>query len=797
MSFGSITTRVRPIRVGFLVDPTNAADVYRAISLSTSLWGGTYNPIIPAYRRMPRNWEPHRYKHQPVPADIISGYLEGFDPDLVVRVGRCATRSFEIGNRDLVDEKDLLGDESKRSSSIHGISLIDVMLGFWEKELKFKRNDDLHIAIPEMPRSYRTFLASVFGALPDEVLKEVDRHFSEIPSVTRVKPTLATLVEEWKPNRMFPRQLSAWGLEYRPMRNPTLFVCDATSSLDVIDYWNLRAAGYYVLPAPVQLAETEALKKISREFVDEHYYPNRLNPKIMEHATVQRSRSLPEQTVKDFCESLGIEEPAEKNQFKYSLQWWYPRLWDTWARDNTPEGISFAYAYEEEKRIGEQEERLELRSLNPKFAIDDDFSSVPRFANEFRFRFYGAKEPMAEVIPEGSRELSTAIGRIGYREWRFSRTGPVFLSRRESDLIFLDIPRAEAVMKAWLKERGWKVTLSGPGRIASQLIKQLDGSLGISLLAHRGVIKLLEELEKEAGMTWPAVVGKLKKVISDDDLHFTGGRYLELLIKANALRLGARVQCPICTRHNWFELKSLEYTLVCKFCLSDFKPPLESPKDIEWAYRAHGPFGSSIAQGSFTVLLTLQFLAGMHHDRAVTPLFSYTATKDEAQLEADLTCLYKGNPWRDSTTYVVHAECKSFNRFEKRDVNRMRQLAAAFPGAILVFATLNDSLDAREVDIITPLAMSERRKRYRGGANSPVIVLTGVELFSLSGARNCWEGRDGIYKPFSGNYFDFSNLEMVADATGQLYLGLTSFHEWAEAERKKRPRGKKASKKVA
>lgn len=793
MSLGSITTRVRPIRVAFLVDPTNASDVYRAITLSTALWGGNYNSIVPAYRRLPRNWETHRVRRQAVPAEIITGYLDGFDPDIVVPIGQCAKRNFQVGNRDLVNEEELLWDESKSSSSMHGIGLLEVMHGFWEKELKFKRTDDLDIAIAEIPRAYRTFLASVFGALPESVIKAMDRRFGNATGVTRIKPTLATLYEFWKPNRIFPRNLGTWALEYRPLRDPTLFICDATSPLDVVDYWNLRASGRYVLPVPVQLAQTESMKAIARDFIEEHYYPNRHNPRIMEHATVQRSRSLSEKTVQEFVDSLGIEEPRENSEFKYLLRWWYPRLWDAWARDNTPEGVAFPYAYEEEKRITESEERLDLRALNPKFLIDNYYSGTPRFANEFRFRFYGSKEPMAEVIPEGSRELSSALGPTGYRDWRFSRSGPVFLAKRENDLIFLNVPRAEAVMKAWLKERGWKVTLSGPGRIATQLIKQLDGSSGISLLAHKGVVELLAELEKEAGMPRQAVVGRLASIAKDDHFRLSEERYLELLINANALRLGGRIKCPICTRLNWFELNSLKYTLNCKFCLSDFSPPLDSPKEIVWTYRAHGPFASSIAQGSFTVLLTLQFLEGRHHDRSVTPLFSYTAQKDDALLEADLTCLYKGNSWRDSRLYVVHAECKSFNNFEKRDILRMRELAAAFPGSILIFATLNESLNTKEIELITPLVMSERRKRFRAQRYSPVIVLTGVELFSLTGIGNCWQGKRGLYEQFNGYHFDFSDLELVSEATSQLYLGLESWYDWSEGARSKRSRPKTRS----
>ena len=785
MASGTVSIRVRPIRVAFLVDPSDRAGLYRAIELSTFQWGGAYNPIIPAYRRTPPKWESHRVRRLPQPADIVSGYLDGFDPDIVVPVGRCSERSFQIGNRDLVNEDDLIGDISKTAIPKYGVGLIELLSDFLAKELKFKRNDDLHIAIPDMPRAYRMFLASVFGVLLKEARLIIDEDFSRTVGVTRVSPTLNNFTELWKPNRMFPRHLTMWSLEGKPYLDAVLFVCDAKSPLDIIDYWNLRAAGYYVVPIPIQVSTNENVKKLARHFIEDNYQPYRHNPNMFHHTTIQRSRDLSEETVKKFCDSLNINKAEEKIQFKYSLRWWYPRLWDAWARENASERIAFPYCHEEDRNISDGESRLDLRALNPKCELFREYSGEPRFANEFSFRFYSSKEPMAEVIPEGTRELSSAIGRAGYYNWRFSKSGPVFLAHNRDELIFLDLPRAESVMTEWFRERGWKVSLSGPGRIAAQLIKQLGGTFGTTWLAHKGVVDLLGELEKEAGMPRQAVIGKLKKVILDDDLYFDSERFLEGLLESNALRLGARIQCPICTRHNWYELNVLEYQLACRFCLSEFEPPVKSPKNIEWTYRAHGPFAISIAQGSFTVLLTLKFLAG-DHDRGITPLFSYKAVKDGKELEADLTCLYKRSTWRETGTHVVHAECKSFNRFEKRDVDRMRDLAGAIPGSVLVFATLNESLEKSELKMIGALARTERNKRLRGILYSPVVVLTGIELFSSRGIHECWEGRGGLYEEFHKRSFDYSDLTALADATQQLYLGFQAWHEWSDAQWEKR-----------
>ena len=386
---------------------------------------------------------------------------------------------------------------------------------------------------------------------------------------------------------------------------------------------------------------------------------------------------------------------------------------------------------------------------------------------------------MAEVFPEGSRELTSAIGSIGYPNWRFSRHAPVFLAHNAGDLIFIDLPLAETVMTAWFRERGWKVSLSDPGRIAKQLFKQLGGTFGASWLAHKGVIELLRMLEKEAGMPRQAVLAKLKDAIHSDALFF-----LERLLEANALRLGGKIQCSVCMRYNWYELNALDYKLRCRFCLSDFSPPLKSPKDIEWTYRVHGPFASSIAQGAFTVLLTLKLLSS-NYNHGVTPLFSYKAEKDGKHLEADLTCLYKSSSWRETGTYIIHAECKSFNRFEARDLKRMKELATAFPGAALVFATLNNELQESEVKLIRDLAISERKKRLRGKPNSPVIMLTGTELFSLRIGYQ-WKGKGGLYDRLGERAFELGELPVLADATQQLYLNLSSWFQWSEAERKKR-----------
>ena len=305
MASGTVTIRVRPLRVGFLVDPADRAGLFHAIELSTFLWGGSYNPIIPAYRRTPSKWESHRIRHLPLPSDIVEGYLTGFDPDLVVPVGICANRTFQVGNRDIVKADELIGDLKGSASPRYGIGLIELLRDFIEKELKYKRNDDLQVSFPELPRAYGLFLASVLGVLPKKAQQIINKHFSDVSGILKVHVTLTRLPELIRSNIFFPRRLTSWELDKRPLHGAQLFVCDATSTQDIIDYWNLRAAGFYVVPIPIQAAETESMKILARDFIEKNFRPYRHNLAMYNHTTVQRSRSLKENMVKRFCESLN------------------------------------------------------------------------------------------------------------------------------------------------------------------------------------------------------------------------------------------------------------------------------------------------------------------------------------------------------------------------------------------------------------------------------------------------------------------------------------------------------------
>src|SRR5262249_11332610 len=238
-------------------------------------------------------------------------------------------------------------------------------------------------------------------------------------------------------------------------------------------------------------------------------------------------------------------------------------------------------------------------------------------------------------------------------------------------------------------------------------------------------------------------------------------------------RLGLEIQCPTCSRRSWFSIKDADYDLQCPDCLENFSIRSFDPHDLVWSYRTFGPFSLPYqASGVYTVLLTLRFFkSDLLMDGTVTPILGFTSRKDDKDIEADLGLFYQSSFLRKGRIDLIFAECKTYNEFERKDVDRMSLLAGQFPGAIIVFSTLRKSLTTRERDLLRVVANKGRRYFKAERPYNPVMVLTGTELFADWRPPKCWQDA-GISVPPSYNHSAQSELLHLCDATQQLYLDL-------------------------
>jgi hypothetical protein len=797
--FGSIEIKSRPLRLAYLVDPNDAKQVRKAIQLSSSLWGGTTFPIIPLWKKMPKGWVDKPLKSPPAKS-VILGYLSAFDPDVLVQLSKEVPDFVTAAGREVIKGEGIWEDpESKRRGSPrYGIGIFEILQDIFDKSFKYRPKYPLRVVIPKIPSQLALFWAAVLGEVPpsvDKLLMEGD--FGEALDIER--PAFQT--EQWsdllKGNVLFPRRLTQHDLNILGRasfgRDVNVFFMDASKTGDVIDYWNLRAMGRTVVPAPRQLKDHPQVVEVVTDFLRHSRKPWPHKPDVFDVASIIRSRHSTMDEMEAWAKSLKCARETDNPATPfYMLQHWYPRVWDEWARSKDSAEPADAYGREESIEIAEtSERRIRFKPLLPKFANERAHSGEPRCANEVGFRLYGESEFLAEVLPNSSGDnLTRAIGGLtSFKgDWRVGRHGLVKLVK-DTFSETRDIPAAADIMFAWLSDMGWTPKLSTAGLLATQMYRQLEGNPQY-VLRNQELLGLFEYMsggpvdkdgcpvaKKKLSAEREVSVEEIKKRIGDSRLY-------EYLLSKGVFRLGMRVQCPHCRRRSWFPLESVRDSFTCQRCLHSF-PAAGNLDTGAWFYKTTGPFSvPGYADGAYAVLLTAMFFDDhTMHSMQTTRVLSLEADTGSEKLEADVACLWQDSYYGDRNDGVLFAECKTYDLFKRDDFNRMRNLAKTFPGAVLVFSTLRKTLTAKEIAGITRIAKAGRKYWKPERPINPVLILTGTELLNFSGPPYCWE------EPIKTKFDHFHGLLGLCDASQQIYLNLPSWEtEWWEKIEKKRRR---------
>jgi hypothetical protein len=332
MLSASLKVKLRPIRLAFVVDLADQHAILAAIEASSFLWGGTFNPIIPFYRRLPKFWK-LAVGRLATASSVLDGYLDTFDPDFVVTVGSLETAEIKFTGRDVIKCSAILKTIREDGTPRVGISLLELLQQFVHDELRFVRQNPLQIRIPKFGRNHRLFLASAFGSLSEEALKLFKHNFGKLPGLGWYDCSIENYWNFLAPENMFLRRLS--GLHIRPIRyshhrGDCIFLLNADNPIDVIDYWNLRALGWNILPISKEVATDKDLLKFAAEFVEDNAFAFRANPQIYNHTTILQSRTGRVADVENFGRLLKplLSSPKHEHDWKVTYQFWFPRMWD-------------------------------------------------------------------------------------------------------------------------------------------------------------------------------------------------------------------------------------------------------------------------------------------------------------------------------------------------------------------------------------------------------------------------------------------------------------------------------------
>ena len=488
-----------------------------------------------------------------------------------------------------------------------------------------------------------------------------------------------------------------------------------------------------------------------------------------------RGRSLNEEEA-GACERMLREDCPDSPLVGHR----HPRISDPWGRAHDHAQRADVMASREETEVVLTGKRITFRACP--LPIETSFSPYRKVdsVRVVRMRDYSGLSGVASVTPPDLKSARRVLDAFTLDSVWFSSEG-IVATCKGRDRFFWKLPRGDETCQAWLTQHGFTLAVTSGGKLMVNAMRRLGGLQSLGILAREELAKLLNRMAGRPDRPaktypWQALVGRIAQDTRKP-------RHAELLaqrlVERRALEVGIELKCDHCGQHNWYGLEGFRSLLQCHRCLQDFRFPAANPPKNPWRYRTIGPFAvEDYIQGGLSVLLSMRLLANTStrglHGNNVTWCPSFTLKEGDSDWgEFDALAFVGQDEPYAGCVLPVFVEGKSYGRpvWGEKDRDNMRRIGDRFPGAALVFATLNSQLTPDDIDLIKPLAEAGREPIHDDHWKNPVVILTGRELFSETGPPTCWEGLSET-EEFATMHRAASSLHGLADVTQRLYLGM-------------------------
>jgi hypothetical protein len=798
----SINLRLRPIRFAFLIRPDDQKHALEAFRINTCLWGGRYNPIIPFFKQLPNWWDKKGHKFESA-KQILNGYLDFFEPDFIVEAEKGLSAGLGFDSERVLKFSDILVIEGARDREGYGLSVNNIYKDLYKKEFQFARRHKHNIvSINAENKSFDSFVACIWGGFPSQLkLRYFEQNFKYVFEPKEIKLTEKLLPKLYKTGYTSALKIgqSTLDVNYNDHSDPALFVLNGHESRDLIDFWNLRIVRRNILAIPLQWIQD--LSPFCKEFILKNHRPLPGNPNgVMIQPVVMFSRSISEQDSEEIFKKYLRVDKKDAN----CIQQWYPPLWrpspEFMVRTTRPTVSA------DEQRIDVSidlvKPEIKFDTLWPEFV--EKYGNRHRFANVVKIGGWGDDDQLATSFPCNYRNPSFPKFRLGREHLLPTAEGLVFFPEYKNISERWELVSGTKALNAWFNDNKISAILSEAGRSTQQIIQTLGGFWGVGKIAKAGTIKLLDEMSRKPltrSVHYAEFRQKIKDALGESIWKY---KEFETLVERNAVELGLELKCSKCGNWGWHSIKHLDYSLVCDLCLQKFDFPITSPGSSQyckWAYRVIGPFAlPNYANGGYASALGIRFFSdviGRMDKVGVTwSAGQELSLSNGKKIEADFILWYQRKQMfgTDYPTEVVFGETKSFGKdaFKDDDVGKMKALCEAFPGAVLVFATMKEAGDLSKEEIGRIRKLAEWGREYdkeKDQTRAPVIMLTGTELFGDSPLEHVWKEKGGKHAQLIAPAYmsvRLDNLHILADLTQQLYLGMPSYHAWMEDKWKRR-----------
>jgi hypothetical protein len=766
-----IDQSLRPIRFGFIVEPTTAG-VQRAIEAATLSWGGRFCPMIPRLRRR-RRWDSTSL----APNAIMRGIIEAFEPDLLVTDDAAEAERLGYPKERAVPWAEF---HKETLSERPGLAMYFVYEGLYEEEFQYQLRHPRALVDPAPARGTPSLLhAAMFGVIPEgeSTHRRALRDLGAVVDNTTIDTMLETLTA-----KVSPLRLTGDFLKWRVDPANILFFLDPRKPLDIIDYWNLRALGRRVIPVPPAWIDT--LGPRLRQLIERENRPNaRLQPWVT-RGTFIKSRSISH----DAFEAAGRAIDAPKEHVVW--QHWVPRLFPAWAREADhaelwePRAADLTTSVPADSQIDLDEPRLPW--------LKKRFYSRPALAVTLSTSMYFESHQLAQAVPPGTPGIAKLFDiRIWPAMFFSTSRGLVRMTGDMDRSLSLKLPSADDVFTSWFGARGLAATPSGAGRLARQMQRILPSSYDAHLVLNPHILTAFAKGARSStrALSEEALAAALGRTHGGHKER--ADKHRERLLRSDVIRPGMLARCPHCGQENWFAFDALAAIVECDRCVNDFELPVSRPpKSNGWGFRLRGPFAvEGAGQGAYGVLATRAALARTRLLDAVTWSAGFDlAAPDGSKYEIDFAaCGHDDHAGPRNAPIVAIGEAKTGgafglagaggrqSMFRLTDVSKARALARVLPEAAFIFATLAPALSETERNLLSAFVRSQRRE-----CRGTVMVLTAHELLSDDSFLNDWRGsvEDSERGRLGAALGYIPSFRAAAEATTKLYLDIAPSADW-------------------
>ena len=808
------TIKLRPTRIGFLVQPSDIASIRKIMRACMCVWGGQLNPIIPVFKTPPKEWRSEPF-NKIKGLNVGKGYIDFFEPDVYVESEKGLLE--ELGLGELRREHNLfpkvltlnefLSQKYNRdwAEPAFGLSIIDVYRHLYETETRFqKKKDDVFALVT--PRKSDGLVEAIFGAFPKQIdASYIAKGYSEAFTAKEYSASPETWVEVFINNAKTPLKITCYEIELERYwyHNPVIFIFNPKKGSDLIDLWNLRLEPSPVIPVPIDWVQDLALH--IKDLLIKEYRPVKGNNHgVMHRATVEFSRSLcgDQNNIDAFIESLG-ELPANAltiKTFRNSI--WEPSIND--------------YNHKSKRLIGTAAKKHVSINLSDQNGLNAKFQTLsPNFAQPYggsEFRWVNSlmlsethQENIATAVPFNTFNRFWPKTSIAEDQLIIGSEGFVIGQKFTDWTQSVPLLSMELTVISYLQTKNIKAELSDPGRIAKQILINLGGLWGVYLLADMQTLRLLNHMATSARRkaneegaieeifdrrstpveAWNTLIETRKSKGSLPKIS------LDSFTSKNIIRLGIQTECPYCLNKNWSSLSEVDYELKCERCLKAYLFPQNQVSKLHkrWYYRVIGPFSvPDYGRGSYSTLLTLRTLKSVSFQSDLTFSTSLDLNFDGKELEVDFIGFHRKNQ-HDSHANpdLIIGETKSYGSgdlIKEKDLEKLKLIANKLPNSYFVISVLRDTFTPNEMTLLKKFIEWINKKNKAHLNPNRVILLTGVELFLSFSIDATWAKLGGIYKKHSDNR-NSSSLNGLAIATQEIYLFPTA-HNMADTPKKRR-----------